>query len=142
MYSLLLEIWSLLLIISPYLLFGFLFAGFLSVIISQELIEKNLGNNQGLFSIIKASIFGVPLPLCSCGVIPVFSYLRKHGASKSSTTSFLISTPQTGVDSILVTYSLLGPIFAIFNIDIFILIYILTLLFQLKLRFYQYICYS
>ena len=89
MYNLLLEIWNLLLIISPYLLFGFLFAGLLSVTISQELIEKNLGNNQGLLSIIKASLFGVPLPLCSCSVIPVSASLKKHGASKGAVTSFL-----------------------------------------------------
>ena len=113
MYSLLLEIWDLLLIISPYLLFGFLFAGFLSVIISQELIEKNLGNNQGLSSIIKASLFGVPLPLCSCSVIPVSASLKKHGASKGAVTSFLFSTPQTGIDSIMVTYGMLGPIVAL-----------------------------
>jgi len=113
MYSLFLEIWNLLLIISPYLLFGFLFAGFLSVIISQELIEKNLGNNQGLFSIIKAALFGVPLPLCSCSVIPVSASLKKHGASKGAVTSFLFSTPQTGIDSIMVTYGLLGPIVAL-----------------------------
>ena len=113
MYSLLLEIWNLLLIISPYLLFGFLIAGFLSVIISQDLIEKNLGNNQGLFSIIKASLLGVPLPLCSCSVIPVSASLKKHGASKGAVTSFLFSTPQTGVDSIMVTYGMLGPIVAL-----------------------------
>ena len=113
MYSLLLAIWNLLLMISPYLLFGFLFAGFLSVIISQELIEKNLGNNQGLFSIIKASLFGVPLPLCSCSVIPVSASLKKHGASKGAVTSFLFSTPQTGIDSIMVTYGMLGPIVAL-----------------------------
>jgi len=113
MYNLLLNIWNLLLIISPYLLFGFLFAGFLSVIISQELIEKNLGNNQGLFSIVKASLFGVPLPLCSCSVIPVSASLKKHGASKGAVTSFLFSTPQTGIDSIMVTYGMLGPIVAL-----------------------------
>ena len=113
MYSLLLEIWNLLLIISPYLLFGFLIAGFLSVIISQDLIEKNLGNNQGLSSIIKASLFGVPLPLCSCSVIPVSASLKKHGASKGAVTSFLFSTPQTGIDSIMVTYGMLGPIVAL-----------------------------
>ena len=113
MYSLLLEIWNLLLIISPYLLFGFLFAGFLSIIISQEFIEQNLGNNQGILSIIKASIFGVPLPLCSCSVIPVSASLKKHGASKGAVTSFLFSTPQTGIDSVMVTYGLLGPMVAL-----------------------------
>jgi len=113
MYNLLLEIWNLLLIISPYLLFGFLFAGFLSIIISQEFIEQNLGNNKGILSIIKASIFGVPLPLCSCSVIPVSASLKKHGASKGAVTSFLFSTPQTGIDSVMVTYGLLGPMVAL-----------------------------
>ena len=99
---------------SPYLLLGFLIAGILSVVISPASVEKNLGG-KGLFPIVKASLFGIPLPLCSCGVIPVATSLYKHGANKSATTSFLISTPQTGIDSILVTYSLLGPIFAIFR---------------------------
>jgi len=109
-----LELWSLTKDMSPYLLLGFLIAGVLSVIISPEAVEKNLGG-KGLFPIVKASLFGIPLPLCSCGVIPVATSLYKHGANRSATTSFLISTPQTGVDSILVTYSLLGPIFAIFR---------------------------
>ena len=68
-----------------------------------------------MLPLFKAAIFGVPLPLCSCGVIPVSMSLYKQGASKGSTVSFLLSTPQTGVDSILVTYSLLGPVFAIFR---------------------------
>ena len=109
-----LELWSLTKDMSPYLLLGFLIAGILSVVISPASVEKNLGG-KGLFPIVKASLFGIPLPLCSCGVIPVATSLYKHGANKSATTSFLISTPQTGIDSILVTYSLLGPIFAIFR---------------------------
>ena len=109
-----LELWSLTKDMSPYLLLGFLIAGILSVLISPASVEKNLGG-KGLFPIVKASLFGIPLPLCSCGVIPVATSLYKHGANKSATTSFLISTPQTGIDSILVTYSLLGPIFAIFR---------------------------
>ncbi len=97
---------------SPYLLFGFLFAGLLSVLVSPQTVENHLGR-RGLLSITKASLFGIPLPLCSCGVIPVAASLRRHGASKGATTAFLISTPQTGVDSILVTFSLLGPVFAV-----------------------------
>ena len=97
---------------SVYLLFGFFVAGVLSMFVSQQLVERHLGS-RGFWSVLKASAFGVPLPLCSCGVIPVAMSLRKHGASKGSTISFLLSTPQTGVDSILVTYSLLGPVFAI-----------------------------
>jgi len=99
---------------SPYLLFGFFMAGLLSVFVSQRLVERHLGG-RGFWSLLKASIFGVPLPLCSCGVIPVSMSLHKHGASKGSTIAFLLSTPQTGVDSIFVTLSLLGPVFAIFR---------------------------
>jgi uncharacterized membrane protein YraQ (UPF0718 family) len=99
---------------SPYLLFGFLVAGLLSVFVSQKMVERHLGG-RGFLPVLKATIFGIPLPLCSCGVIPVAMSLHKHGASKGSTISFLLSTPQTGVDSILVTYSLLGPVFAVFR---------------------------
>ena len=106
--------WSTLTEMAPYLLFGFLIAGLLSVLISQSLVERHLGG-KGLWQVIKASALGVPLPLCSCGVIPVAASLRRHGAGKGATVSFLISTPQTGVDSIMVTYSMLGLIFAIFR---------------------------
>ncbi|MFC1676960.1 SO_0444 family Cu/Zn efflux transporter [Planctomycetota bacterium] len=99
---------------SPYLLFGFFVAGLLSVFLSQEFVERHLGG-KGIWPLLKASAFGVPLPLCSCGVIPVSMSLHKHGASRGATISFLLSTPQTGVDSILVTLSLLGPIFAVFR---------------------------
>ena len=77
-------------------------------------MERHLGGG-GIWPLVKASIFGVPLPLCSCGVIPVSMSLHKHGASKGATISFLLSTPQTGVDSIFVTLSLLGPVFAVFR---------------------------
>ena len=106
--------WGVLIDMAPYLLFGFLVAGVLAVLLSPELVERHLGG-RGLWPILKASAFGVPLPLCSCGVIPVAAGLRRHGASREATTAFLISTPQTGVDSILVTYALLGPAYAIFR---------------------------
>ena len=106
--------WATLIEMAPYLLFGFLVAGVLSVLIPTRWVEEHLGG-RGLLPSIKAAAFGVPLPLCSCGVIPVSASLRRHGASRGATTAFLISTPQTGVDSILVTLSLLGPVFAIFR---------------------------
>ena len=106
--------WTTLTQMSPYLLFGFLVAGVLSVFISPEFVERHLGGH-GIWPLLKASLFGIPLPLCSCGVIPVTMSLRKHGASKGAAISFLLSTPQTGVDSILVTYGLLGPVYAIFR---------------------------
>ncbi len=112
--NILVESWSVLGEMSPFLLFGFLIAGILSVIIRPELIEKHL-SGKGIGPILKATLFGIPLPLCSCGVIPVAASLRKHGASKGATSAFLLSTPQTGIDSILVTYSLLGGVFAIFR---------------------------
>ncbi len=114
MHKILVESWSVLGDMSPFLLFGFLVAGILSVAIRPELIEKHL-SGEGISPILKATLFGIPLPLCSCGVIPVAASLRKHGASKGATSAFLLSTPQTGVDSILVTYSLLGGVFAIFR---------------------------
>ena len=102
---------SLFLEMSPFLILGFLISGLLYIIISKETITNNLGK-PGALSVIKAAIFGVPMPLCSCGVIPVAASLYKRGASKGATLSFLISTPQTGVDSILITYGMLGPVFA------------------------------
>ena len=108
------DFWDTVLEMSPYLLFGFFVAGILSVLVSQSFVERHLGG-RGLWPLLKASIFGIPLPLCSCGVIPVSMSLHKHGASRGSTIAFLLSTPQTGVDSIFVTLSLLGPIFAVFR---------------------------
>ena len=112
--SIVVEFWGTLAEMSPYLLFGFLAAGILSVFISQRLVEKHLGGG-GVWPLLKASLFGIPLPLCSCSVIPVAMSLRKHGAGKGATVSFLLSTPQSGADSFFVTLSLLGPIFAIFR---------------------------
>ena len=111
---LLFDFWATLAEMSPYLLFGFFVAGILSVVISPQVVERHLGGG-GLLPLVKASLFGVPLPLCSCGVIPVAMSLHKHGAGKGAAIAFLLSTPQTGVDSIFVTLSLLGPIFAIFR---------------------------
>jgi uncharacterized membrane protein YraQ (UPF0718 family)/copper chaperone CopZ len=99
---------------APYLWLGFLVAGLLSVWVSAEWMERHLGG-RGMGPVFKASLFGVPLPLCSCGVIPVSASLRRHGASRGATTAFLLSTPQTGVDSILVTHAMLGPLFAIYR---------------------------
>lgn len=97
---------------SPYLLLGFFFAGLLYAFIPQQKIDKYFNGNP-LKSSVLASVFGIPLPLCSCGVIPTGTAFYKNGASKGGTISFLISTPQTGVDSILATFSLLGLPFAI-----------------------------
>ncbi|MBN1337775.1 MAG: permease [Bacteroidales bacterium] len=97
---------------APWLLLGFLIAGLLHVYMPKESIPRYMGKSN-LRSAINASLLGIPLPLCSCGVIPTAVSFFREGASKGSTVSFLISTPQTGIDSILATYSLLGLPFAI-----------------------------
>lgn len=97
---------------APWLLFGLVFAGLLKVYFPQEHIDKYLGKSN-FKSAVNASLLGVPLPLCSCGVIPTAISFYKNGASKGATNSFLISTPQTGVDSIFATYAMLGWPFAI-----------------------------
>lgn len=106
--------WGVLSEMAPYLLLGFLVAGVLSVFISERFIRRHLGG-RGLWPVVKSAAFGVPMPLCSCGVIPVSASLSRRGASRGATVSFLLATPQDGVDSILVTYSLLGGVFAIFR---------------------------
>ena len=113
-YAIIGEFWGTLSEMAPYLLLGFLVAGALSAFVSPDLVERHLGG-KGWRSVLKASVFGVPLPLCSCGVVPVAASLRRHGASRGATTAFLLSTPQTGVDSVLVTLGLLGPVFAVFR---------------------------
>ncbi|UCC95001.1 MAG: permease [Candidatus Omnitrophota bacterium] len=100
--------------VSPYLLLGMIIAGLLHIFLGKGFISRHLGKG-GIASIIKATIFGIPLPVCSCGVIPLATSLKKDGAHSSSVLSFLVSTPTTGVDSIFATYSLLGPLFAIFR---------------------------
>ncbi len=99
---------------APYLLLGLTFAGILHILFSKEFVARHLGGNK-FSAIIKAALLGVPLPLCSCGVVPTALSLRKSNASDGATVSFLISTPQTGVDSIIATYGMLGPVFAIFR---------------------------
>ena len=99
---------------SPYLLFGFAMAGLLSVLIPAGLVARHLGGG-GFWPVIKAALFGIPLPLCSCSVIPVAASLRKSGAGRGATTAFLLATPMTGADSILAVYSLLGQVFAAFT---------------------------
>jgi uncharacterized membrane protein YraQ (UPF0718 family) len=97
---------------SPYLLLGFLLAGVMHVFVPSTLYSRYLsaGNFRSVFY---SALFGIPLPLCSCGTIPTAMSLYREGASKGATVSFLIATPQTGVDSIIATYSLMGLPFAI-----------------------------
>lgn len=97
---------------APYLLLGFLIAGLLYAFVPSGFYRKHL-SSPGIWSVLKAALIGVPLPLCSCGVLPTAVSLRRNGASSGAATSFLIATPQTGIDSIAATYSLLGIAFAI-----------------------------
>ncbi len=97
---------------SPFLLLGFFFAGLLHAFVPGVVYSRYL-SGHGFRSVLYAALLGVPLPLCSCGVLPTAMSLRKEGASKGATVSFLIATPETGVDSIAATYSLMGLPFAI-----------------------------
>lgn len=97
---------------APFLLLGFLLAGVIHVWIPNHLYVPKI-SKANFKSVLWAALFGVPLPICSCGVIPTSIAIRREGASKGASVSFLISTPATGVDSILATYSLLGLPFAI-----------------------------
>ncbi|APG27134.1 permease [Syntrophotalea acetylenivorans] len=103
------ECWDILVESAPYVLFGFFAAGLLKALVPEEVVARHLGKNS-TGSVLKASLFGVPLPLCSCGVIPAAIGLRKQGASKGASASFLVSVPETGVDSIAITWALLDPI--------------------------------
>jgi len=95
-----------------WLLLGLFLAGMLKMFVPMSWMNKQLGGH-GFKSTVKAAVLGAPLPLCSCGVIPAAVGLRRAGASKAATTSFLISTPETGIDSVTISYVLLGPFMAI-----------------------------
>ena len=106
------EVFTLIVSMSPYLLLGFFLAGILHAFVPTRLYQRYLGGNT-FRAVLNATLLGIPLPLCSCGVIPTAMSLRKEGASKGATASFLIATPQTGIDSIIATYSLMGLPFAL-----------------------------
>ena len=97
---------------SPYILLGFLIAGVMHAFIPQRTFARHL-SGSGWKAVVKSALIGVPLPLCSCGVLPTAIAMRRNGASRAASTSFLVATPQTGVDSIAATWSLLGPAFAV-----------------------------
>ena len=100
---------------APYILFGLFFAGILHELVPDTLVSKHLGKDS-IASVVKATVFGIPLPVCSCGVIPLATSIKKSGASNGATLSFLISTPITGVDSILATYGIFGWAFTIYRV--------------------------
>lgn len=110
------ESWGLFEEAAPYLFLGFAVAGILHVLVPDEKILKYLGRSAGrVRSALNASLLGIPLPLCSCGVVPTALSLKNRGATKGATLSFLISTPETGVDSIAITYALLDPVMTVFR---------------------------
>ena len=110
--NILLESWHLLLEASIYILFGMLVGGLLKVFLSPSFVADHLGKGK-FSSVIKAALFGIPIPLCSCGVLPAAASLKRQGANNGATTAFLISTPESGVDSMAITYALLDPIMTV-----------------------------
>jgi uncharacterized membrane protein YraQ (UPF0718 family) len=107
--------WQLSLMIGLYVLIGLIFVGIIHLYISEDWIQKHLGADNK-YSALKGALYGIPLPLCSCGVIPLASSLRQKGASKKAVTSFFITTPMTGVDSIIATYGVFGLPMAIIRV--------------------------
>ncbi len=101
--------------IAPLLLFGFLVAGFLHLLVTEENVVRHLGARDGL-SVLKSTLFAIPLPLCSCSVVPVVASLRRKGASPGASVSFLVAAPQVGADSYLLTHGLLGLPFALYRL--------------------------
>ena len=106
--------WELLLEMAPYILLGFFMAGVLHILVNPQIIAKYLGKGR-IKSVLYATLLGIPLPLCSCGVLPTTAGLKKQGANDGAALSFMIATPETGVDSIAVTYALLDPIMTVFR---------------------------
>ena len=109
LWKILTESYRLLLDSSVYILFGVLVGGLLRMFLSAATVARHLGEGK-ITSVLKASLLGVPVPLCSCGVLPAAASLKKQGANNGATTAFLISTPESGVDSIAITYALIDPI--------------------------------
>lgn len=106
------ESWNVLCLSAPYMLLGFFVAGLIKAFIPDDFVVRHLGKDSRA-NLFKAALFGVPIPLCSCGVLPAAAGIRKQGAGKGATTAFLISTPETGPDSIAVTWALLDPMMAV-----------------------------
>ncbi len=106
--------WDVLVNSSAFIIFGFTIAGLLKAFLPQDFVSRHLGKGKYL-SVIKASAIGVPLPLCSCGVLPAAAGLKQNGANSGATAAFLISTPETGIDSVAVSWALLDPIMTVFR---------------------------
>ena len=110
------NIWATTEALSFWLLLGVMIAGIMHIWVPDNFIIKHLGDKKGVISVFKAVVLGVPMPLCSCGVIPAAVGIKKQGAGDGAAVGFMISTPQTGIDSIMVSVSLLGLPFALFKV--------------------------
>jgi hypothetical protein len=110
--DILLQSWNILLESSVFIIFGLLVSGLLRVFLNPGVVSRHLGQGR-IRSVFKASLLGIPIPLCSCGVLPAAAALKRQGANNGAVTSFLISTPESGVDSIAITYALLDPIMTV-----------------------------
>ena len=115
LHSILIATWQVLTLMAPFFLLGFAVAGVVSARLSAAWVRRHMGGH-GMWQVVKAALLGIPLPLCSCGVLPVALSLRRHGASRGAVASFLASTPQTGADSIIATYAVLGPVVTVFRV--------------------------
>ena len=114
LFGVLLEIWGILEDASVFLLFGFLLAGMLGILVPGRLLTRLVGTGK-IKSVLWGSVVGAPIPLCSCGVLPTALGLRKQGATPGATVAFLVATPETGVDSISLTYALTDPLMTVFR---------------------------
>lgn len=110
--SFLAESWQVFRQAAPFLLFGFFVAGLLKALAPGDLLARHFGG-RGLVSVLKGALVGAPLPLCSCGVLPAAMGLRRQGAGAGATTAFMIATPETGVDSLAVTYAMIDPLMTV-----------------------------
>src|SRR5210317_379155 len=110
--QLFMETWHIFTDAAPYVIFGFLAAGLIKAVLPEALVARHLGG-RSTASVLKAALFGIPLPLCSCGVIPAAIGLRKQGAGRGASAAFLVSTPESGVDSIAITWALLDPVMTV-----------------------------
>ena len=106
------EAWRVLQESALYVLFGFFMAGLLKAFLPPDFVERHLGKNN-VSGVMKAAVIGAPIPLCSCGVVPAVAGIRKMGAGKGPAAAFLVATPETGADSIAITYALLDPLMAV-----------------------------
>ncbi|CCK78391.1 putative permease (fragment) [Desulfobacula toluolica Tol2] len=111
-YEILKESWYIYLDVAIYMLFGFLVAGILYVFFKTEKIKHYLGTGK-IKPVILSALFGIPIPLCSCGVVPVAVGLKKQGANNGAALSFMIATPESGVDSIAISWAMLDPIMTV-----------------------------